>query len=79
MPPPINQKLEDAIEQIANENKMMTMGLTVRDIQGIVKQQLGFEPATSTITRVLRRLGIDNEEHTHHWKWKAKKNDGANN
>ena len=77
MPPPFNKELEEAIERIANGSKVTVMGLTVRDIQGIVKMQLGFEPATSTVARVLKRLGIDNDDHRHSWKWKTKKNDGT--
>ena len=76
MPRPINEKLEEAIEQIANENKTVTMALTTRDIKERVQKQFGLNPATSTIARVLRRLGISNDEHSHHWKWVSKSNEG---
>jgi len=67
--PETNKQLEEAIELIANESKVMALGLTVRQIQDLVKAQLGFEPSTSTVTRVLRRLGIDTYDGKHRWQW----------
>ena len=73
MPPPINKDLETVIENIANESKVMALGLTIRQIQDLVKIELGFEPATSTVARVLRRLGIDTtHEGKHRWQWGKK-------
>jgi len=74
MPFEKNQELEEVIESVANESKLTTMALSVRDIQRMVKAQLGFEPSTSTVTRVLRRLGIDTATSgsRHNWVWRHK-------
>jgi hypothetical protein len=60
MPFETNQDLEATIEAIAEESKVMALGLSTDDIRRMVKVQLGFEPSRSTVQRVLRRLGIDN-------------------
>lgn len=73
MPPQVNQELEDTIEKIAVENKVLALGLTIQQIQVMVKTQLGFAPSTSTVTRVLRRLGIDTTSGgKHRWQWGRK-------
>jgi transposase len=72
MPPEINKELEQVIEEIATESKLVTMGLTIRQIQEAVHIKLGFKPATSTVSRVLRRLGIDTNNHPHKWTWGRK-------
>jgi len=72
MPPKVNQELENTIARIASESKVMALGLTVRQIQAMVKDKLGFEPATSTVATVLRRLGFDTSAQTKH-QWHAGK------
>lgn len=70
MAPPIKKDLEETIETIVSQNKVMALGLTVRQIQDLVKTQLGFEPSTSTVARVLRRLGVDTTNGgKHRWQW----------
>ncbi len=70
MPPPINKELEQVIETIVSQNKVMALGLTVRQIQELANTQLGFVPSTSTFARVLRRLGVDTTNGgKHRWQW----------
>ena len=71
MPFQINQELEDIILEIAEDAKVMALGLTTVQIGLMVKDRLGFEPSKSTIARVLRRLGIDTESKAKkQWTWK---------
>ena len=73
MPFENNQELEDTIEAIAEESKVMALGLTTDDIIGMVKTQLGFAPSRSTVARVLRRIGIDTGgKGKKIWAWKHK-------
>jgi len=71
----INKQLEEAIEEVATSNRSIMLGASVRDIQKAVKQRLGFAPSTSTVARVLRRLGLDNVSHKHKWSWTKKESD----
>lgn len=73
MPFETNQELEDTIEAIAEESKVMALGLTTDNIISMVDQQLGFKPSRSTVARVLRRLGIDTSgKGKKIWAWKHK-------
>lgn len=58
----MNQELEDVISGIAKENHEYTMNLSVRDIQAMIKAQLGYEPSTSTVAKILRDLGYDTKQ-----------------
>jgi len=69
MPFEINKDLEECIEEVATSSRAVMMGASLRDIQAAVKVRMGYEPSTSTVARVLRRLGLDNQMHRHKWSW----------
>jgi len=69
MPFEVNKNIEEAIEEVVTSSRSVMLGASIRDIQKAVKARLGFEPSTSTVARVLRRLGLDNTMHRHKWSW----------
>ena len=54
MPEKISRELEEKILQIANESKVMSLGLSLRDIQNL----LDVNVSIMTIARVLYENGV---------------------
>ena len=68
MPVEKDQDLEDVIAEIAEKSQRLVLSVTVRDIQSQVYQELKRKPSTSTVARVLRRLGLDTtKKGSHQW------------
>ena len=72
----MSEVLRKTIEAIANESKLMTMHLSLRDIKKMVNKQLGISVSPATIASILREIGYETENRKSNWvekKGKVKK------